>query len=904
MIPWHQLSADAALERLATSRDGLADAEAHRRLLKHGQNVLDEGRRRTPVGMLFGQFTDFMIIVLLAAAIISGLIGDLEDTIAIVTIVVLNAIVGFVQEYRAERAMEALKAMAAATATVVRDRTTRVIPGAEVVPGDVVLLEAGGIVPADLRLIEAARLKIDEAALTGESVPVEKAAAALAEEALPLGDRRNVAHKGTTVTYGRGSGVVFATGMATEFGKIAAQLEHAGKGKTPLQRRLAHFGRRLAVVVLLICAVVFGAGLWRGEPPLLMFLTAISLAVAAIPEALPAVVTVSLALGARRMVQKKALVRKLPAVETLGSVTYICSDKTGTLTMNRMRVERFHCDGASVETPRSDGPWCALLRAMALSNDAGVGAHGTVVGDPTEVALLMAARASGLEKQTVERDYPRVAELPFDSERKCMTTVHRDPDGGLVAFTKGAAEVVLERSILVEIASGSIAASKDELRQATERMARDGLRVLAVAMRRWQALPDTLASNEVERDLTLLGLVGIMDPPRDEARDAVEACKGAGIVPVMITGDHPVTARAIAQRVGLLSPGDEVLEGRELARLSADELGARVAGIRVYARVAPEEKLRIVRALQARGELVAMTGDGVNDAPALKQADIGVAMGVAGTDVAKEASAMILLDDNFATIVRAVREGRKIYDNLRRFIKYAVTTNSAEIGLIFFAPFLGLPMPLLPVQILWINLVTDGFPGLALAAEPEEKDVMRRPPRPPHESIFAHGLGLHVIWVGVLMAALSIGTEAWATSLGVKAWQTMVFTVVCLSQLANVLAIRSERESLFSQGLLSNRPLLAAVLLTAGLQLAAIYVSGLNRVLKTEPLGPAELALCIATASVVFFAVEIEKWIKRKDGIGRGRGATPRAPRRPWPPPSRRRAAVAGGAEPPAAASV
>jgi len=572
--------------------------------------------------------------------------------------------------------------------------------------------------------------------------------------------------------------------------------------------------------------------------------------------------------------------------------------------MNRMRVEVFYCDGVTVGSPNSHGPWCAFLRAMALSNDAGVDAHGAVIGDPTEVALLMAARTGGLEKQAIEQDYPRVAELPFDSERKCMTTVHRDPGGGLVSFTKGAAEVVLERSILVETSSGSIAAPKDELRQAAERMAGDGLRVLALAMRRWRALPDTLASNEVERDLTLLGFVGIMDPPRDEARDAIETCRRAGIVPVMITGDHPVTAMAIAQRVGLLSPGDEVLGGRELARLSADELDARVADIRVYARVAPEDKLKIVRALQARGELVAMTGDGVNDAPALRQADIGVAMGVTGTDVAKEASAMILLDDNFATIVRAVREGRKIYDNLRRFIKYAVTTNSAEIGLIFFAPFLGLPMPLLPVQILWINLVTDGFPGLALAAEPEEKDVMRRPPRPPHESIFAHGLGLHVIWVGALMTALSIATEAWATSLGVKAWQTMVFTVVCFSQLANVLAIRSERESLFSQGLLSNRPLLAAVLLTAGLQLAAIYVSGLNRVLETEPLGPAELASCIATAAIVFFAVEIEKWIKRSGLIGRHGGAAPRARRQPWPPPNRRRAAVAGGAEPRAPASV
>jgi Ca2+-transporting ATPase len=804
-----------------------------------------------------------MIVVLLVAAVVSGLLGEVTDTIAIVTIVVLNALVGFVQEYRAERAMEALKAMAAPTATVLRDAMVGIVPAAEVVPGDVVLLEAGTIVPADLRLVEAARLKIDEAALTGESVPVDKTTAPLHEDVAALGDRTNIAYKGTVVTYGRGCGVVLATGMATEFGKIAAQLAHAGDGPTPLQRRLAHFGRRLALAVLLICAVVFVGGLWRGEEPLLMFLTAVSLAVAAIPEALPAVVTVSLALGARRMVLQNALVRKLPAVETLGSVTYICTDKTGTLTMNRMRVERFWCDGRAVDTLGTHGPCGSLLRAMALSNDAALDADGAPVGDPTEVALLVAARTAGVEKRAVEGSHPRVAELPFDSERKCMTTVHDAPSGGLVSFTKGAAEIVLARSILLETSSGPRAVAREEVRDVAERMARDGLRVLAVAMRRWEALPDTLAPHLVERDLTLLGLVGIMDPPRDEARGAVETCTSAGIVPVMITGDHPVTARAIAERVGILSSQDGVLTGHDLARLSPDELRARVPEIRVYARVAPEEKLGIVRALQARGEFVAMTGDGVNDAPALKQADIGVAMGITGTDVAKEASAMILLDDDFASIVRAVREGRKIYDNLRRFIRYALTTNSAEIWLIFLAPFLGLPMPLQPVQILWINLVTDGFPGLALAAEPEERDVMRRPPRPPRESVFAHGLGLHVIWVGVLMGALSIGTEAWTTHLGVTAWQTMVFTVLCFSQLAHVLAIRSERESLFSQGLLSNRPLLLAVLLTSGLQLAAIYAGPLSGLLKTEPLDRLELLLCIATASVIFFAVEVEKWIKR-----------------------------------------
>jgi Ca2+-transporting ATPase len=860
---WHQLSVAETLQTLQTSTAGLTTAEAHRRLLAHGPNTIAHGRRRTPVGMFLGQFADFMILVLLAAAVLSGLIGDVTDTAAIVVILLLNAAVGFVQEYRAERAMEALAAMAAPTATVVRDGTIRAIPGSDVVAGDLVILEAGGIVPADLRLLDAARLKLDEAALTGESVPVEKTTEPLADESLSLGDRRNMAYKGTIITYGRGSATVVATGMATEFGKIAAQLEQAGHGKTPLQRRLAQFGRRLAIAALIVCGVVFVAGVRRGEPVLLMFLTAVSLAVAAIPEALPAVVTVSLALGARTMVRKKALVRKLPAVETLGSVTYICSDKTGTLTMNRMRAVEVHCDGAAEPASRLDGRSSELLRAMALSNDAVAGAGETVLGDPTEVALFVAAREAGVEKETVERKYPRVAEIPFDSGRKCMTTVHRDPDGGFVSFTKGALEVILGQSVDGATSAGATTLCPGAVRGVGERMAADGLRVLAVGTRRWPSLPIAVTPETVEQELTLLGLVGLMDPPRPEAREAVTTCRAAGIVPVMITGDHPATARAIAARLGIIDADGEVLAGAELSRLSPADLAARVDRVRVYARVAPEQKLDIVRALQARGEIVAMTGDGVNDAPALKQADIGVAMGIAGTDVTKEASAMILLDDDFATIVRAVREGRKIYDNLRRFIRYAVTTNSAEVWLIFLAPFLGLPMPLLPIQLLWINLVSDGLPGLALAAEPEEKNVMRRPPRPPEESVFAHGLGVHVVWVGVLMGVLSIATEAWSIHVGAAGWQTMVFTVLCFSQLAHVLAVRSERESLFTQGLLSNPPLFGAVALTIGLQLATIYTPVLNGVFKTQPLSAMELAVSVGTASIIFWAVEVEKWVKR-----------------------------------------
>jgi Ca2+-transporting ATPase len=863
---WHQKEIREIIEGLKTSPQGITSEEARKRLREFGSNELQEKKQKTLLMMFLDQFRDFMILVLMAAAIVSGFIGDITDTIAIMAIVVLNAIIGFIQEYKAEKAMAALKKMAALTATVIRSGMPATIDASEIVPGDIVLLEAGRIVPADMRLIETVQLKVEEAALTGESVPIEKHVKALHDELLPIGDRKNMVYKGTFVTYGRGKGLIVATGMHTELGKIATMLQEEEEVKTPLQKRLATFGQKLAVAVLAICAIVFSIGIMRGEPALLMLLTAISLAVAAIPEALPAVVTISLALGAKKMVKQNALIRRLPAVETLGSVTYICSDKTGTLTLNKMTVEEIYVDGNVVAVKDlGTGMSKELFTALALSNDAQADVSGNVIGDPTEVALYNIAKENGFDKKALEKDFPRAAEIPFDSDRKCMTTIHTLSDGKFISFTKGAIDALIDKSVDIQTSEGLKTVDSEAIHRINERMAADGLRVLCIAMRKWDALPDDVSPENVETGLTILGLTGMMDPPRGEAQEAVTLCKTAGIKPVMITGDHPITAKTIAKKLGILEDDSKaIITGKELEKLSLEEFEEKVEHIRVYARVAPEQKLKIVKALQDKGQFVAMTGDGVNDAPALKRADIGVAMGITGTDVSKEAAHMILLDDNFATIVKAVREGRKIYDNIRKFIKYLLTTNSGEIWTLFLAPLVGLPIPLLPIHILWINLVTDGLPALALSAEPAEGDVMGRPPRHPKESIFTHGLGLHAIWVGLLMAGIVLFVQAWAIKTEHAHWQTMVFTVLCLTQLGHVLAIRSEKESLFKIGLFSNKYLLVAVILTFILQMATVYVSALNPIFKTEPLTFNELIFTLVLSSVVFFVVEIEKFIRRQ----------------------------------------
>ncbi len=863
---WHNAELADIFQRLDSSESGLSKAQATRRLAEGGPNVLPTRGRRSPLAMLLAQFGDFMIIVLLAAAVISGFVGELADTIAILVIVFLNAIIGTVQEYRAEKAVAALRKMAAPEAQVIRDGQIITLPAMQLVTGDVVLLEAGNIVPADMRLITLEELEVDESALTGESNPVAKNTESIEKDELPVGDRFNLVFKSTLVTRGVGRGVVVATGLETEIGKIAQLLREEQVVRTPLQERLARFGRYLALSVLAICTVVFVAGLLQGQQPLLMFLTAVSLAVAAIPEALPAVITISLAMGAHKLVKSNALVRNLPAVETLGSVTYICSDKTGTLTLNRMTAEAFYVAGERFDCWQGGGKavWKSLGEALALNNDV-VDRDGVAAGDPTELALYLAAEQAGFNKQEHERQKPRLSSIAFDSDRKRMTTLHRSGEQ-IIALVKGAPEAVLDCCSRQMTAAGELELDAQGLMSEVELLARDGYRVLAFAQRELEAVPEPATAESVERDLTLIGLVALIDPPRPEAKQSVEDCLSAGITPVMITGDHPGTAMAIARRLGI-HDGGEVLTGEELGKLSDEQFAAQVERVRVYARVSPEQKLRIVRALQANGEFVAMTGDGVNDAPALKRANIGVAMGKKGTDVAREASDMVLLDDNFATIVAAVRAGRRVFDNIRKFIKDTMSSNSGEIWTLFLAPFLGLPIPLLPIHILWINLVTDGLPGLAFTAEPAEREIMRRPPRPPRESIFANGMWQHIIWVGLFVGGISIASQAWAIASDLAYWQTITFTVLTVSQLFHSMSVRSERESIFSIGIFSNLPMLGAVVVTLVLQLAVIYLPFLNPIFHTQPLPLADLAICLALSSLVLFVVEIEKWLIRRGVI-------------------------------------
>ncbi|MDB5277538.1 MAG: calcium-translocating P-type ATPase, PMCA-type [Ferruginibacter sp.] len=817
MNTYYQLSTGDVIKHLNTSFTGLSDETVAALQKKYGANVLTQTKQKSRLAILLGQFADIMILILIGAAVVSFIAGEHIDACVILAIIIANAWMGYSQEYNAEKSILLLQQMDPRYALVIRNNNPVKLVAAELVPGDIMLLNAGDIVPADGRLIAVHSLLTAEASLTGESNAVEKHTNTIAHQNLVPGDQLNMVFKGTLVSAGSAKAVVTAIGMDTELGKIAGMLSPATQ-QTPLQKRLAVFSKQLSVVVIIICLLVFALGLWRGEPAFQMFLTALSLAVAALPEALPAVITIALAQGARRMAKQKALIRKLPAVETLGSVTYICTDKTGTLTQNSMQVENLYA---------APGLEDLLLHAMLLNNEISFAAGG-LLGDPTEKALVDYAMQHGILREAARNQFPGVAKLPFDSERMKMSTLHKHGNRWIL-FVKGAPVKMLES--LDEKSKPQIPEWQTKNRQ----WAADGLRVLILGYRIFDQ-PPAVVTNEIETGLELLGMVAMIDPPRPEIIDAISQCKTAGIRTVMITGDQPLTAAAIAARMGITGATyDGIKTGADLNDLAPEEFAGIVKSTLVYARVSPKQKLHIVQQLQKLGEFVAMTGDGVNDAPSLKQADIGIAMGITGTDVSKESADMILLDDNFATIVNAVREGRRIYDNIRKFILYVLACNLGEILTIFMAPLFGFSIPMLPIHLLWINLVTDGFPGLALVGEPAEKNIMQKPPRPPGENLFAGGLAVNILFTGVIITIATLSVQWWAVRQGydVKAQQTMVFTTLCFVQLGNALSVRSFQFGVFSRSLFANQFMWVTIVLTVALQLLIVFVPGLQTVFKT-----------------------------------------------------------------------
>ena len=828
MTPHNTPQADLLKELRTSLEAGLSSQEAQQRLGQYGENKLAEKKKKTNLQRFLEQFKDAMIIILLLAAAVSFVVAcfghdpmEFFEPLLILLIVVLNAVLGMVQEAKAEKALDALKSMSAPHARVLRDGKEQVIDAAQLVPGDVIRLEAGDFIPADARLLKSVSLKSEESALTGESVPSEKDAAALVEEKAPLGDRSNMVFSGCSVTYGTATAVVTGTGMNTEMGKIAGLLEGEEEGQTPLQQKLAQLGKYLGFVALAACAVIFVVGLINGINVLEIFMTAVSLAVSAIPEGLPAIVTIVLAIGVQRMVRKNALIRRLPAVETLGSASVICSDKTGTLTQNRMTLVKLWVNGEpELETVSASNTPAAreLLRYGALCCDGSVvyKEDGTEqhIGDPTETSILVAAHKNGMEQDELNRQYPRLAELPFDSDRKLMTSVNQI-DGKIVAIVKGAFDMMAARCV-----SGNLEAAKEK----NDEMSRGALRVLAVGYKFLEKAPEDPTSEELENGLTLLGLVGMIDPPRPEAKAAVATCRQAGIKPVMITGDHVVTASAIAKELGILGDGDKAITGAQLDAMTEEQLDQEVEHISVYARVSPENKIRIVKAWQRKGQVVSMTGDGVNDAPALKAADIGCAMGITGTDVAKGAADMTLTDDNFATIVDAVREGRGIYANIKKVVGFLLGTNIGEVLTVFFAMILWHKTPLLSMQLLWINLVTDSLPAISLGMEAVEADVMDHKPKPKSEGIFAHGLGIQVVLQGCMFALLTLAAFVLGQRFGgsLEAGQTMAFMVLALTQIVQSFNMRSQR-SLFAIGPFSNKKLNGAALLSLALVCLVLF---------------------------------------------------------------------------------
>jgi Ca2+-transporting ATPase len=906
---WHAHALSEILRRLETSADqGLTPQQVAQRLETYGPNELAEGGRPSLWKMAYEQFNSFIVLVLIAASIVSAILGDYIEAGAIMAIVLLNAGLGIIQERRAEQALAALRKLAAPDAQAVRDGHRQVIPARQLVAGDIVLLEAGNYIPADVRLIETANLRVEEAALTGESQPVEKDAGIELRQDVALGDRRNTAFMGTLVTYGRGRAVVVSTGMLTQIGMIAAMLQSVEEETTPLQRRLDQLGKTLGGAALAVCALVFVVGWLRGYNPLGMFLIAVSLAVAAVPEGLPAVVTITLALGMREMIKRHALIRRLASVETLGSTTVICSDKTGTLTQNQMTVTALWVDGMTFEVtgsgyeprgeilhdgqPVSVDSFPAVATALwvaALDNDAelerlesdGMAPVYRGVGDPTETALIVAAAKVGGTREGLARAYPRIDEIPFDSARKLMTTVHKvkeiDP-GDLspfyddsvqeweVAATKGAPDVILDVCTRVQGINDETRPMTDEMRskilEANEALASQALRVLGVAYRVEPDVPDQATPETVERDLTFVGLVGMIDPARQEVKPAIETARKAGIRTVMITGDYPDTAQAIAEEIGLLRPGHRVMTGRELEALGDETLRHEVMRTDVFARVSPQHKMRIVDALRQNGQVVAMTGDGVNDAPALKRADIGVGMGITGTDVVKETADMVLTDDNYASIVAAVEQGRVIYSNIRKFVFYLLSCNLAEIAVIFLATLAGLPSPLTAIQLLWLNLITDGAPALALGLEPGDPDTMDQPPRPPAEPIINRimqiGIGVQTLAItSVTLTAYGIGLRMYPQSPELA--ETMAFTTLSFSELLRAFTARSERYGLHRIGLLTNKSMVYAVGSSLTLLLLVIYIPFLQPIFNTVPLTVQEWEIVLPLLVMPAVAAEITK---------------------------------------------
>lgn len=947
MSDWYQQQATQVIQALQTNdRTGLSQTEAQSRREQHGPNELAAQPPKSPWLMLWEQFTSTTVLVLIVAGVITLFLGEYEDAIAIFAVVIFNAILGFTQEYRAGKEFAALRKLAIPKARVWRDSQWQMVDSRDLVPGDVIQLEDGDQVPADGRILENTNLRTQEAAFTGESESIEKLVPPIEGDDLPLGDRRNMVFMGTVVTYGRAKAIVTETGMNSELGKIAHSMQTVEEEQTPLQKRLDQLGKRLAVAALLLVAVIFGFGVLRGENLTELFLTAVSLAVAIIPEGLPAVVTIALAIGARRMLKRHALIRKLPAVETLGSVTTICSDKTGTLTENRMTVTILSLAGKRIDLRESyaeltsrlagnrshfpagagspmEAPLSLTLVGSALCNNAMVPDEAIqdeptadrstadrppgqpmpqtlaevspqpdqaddkpkAIGDPTEIALVVAADRMGLDKEDLEDLFPRVAEAPFDSDRKRMTTIHRfgDQDWSsdvakqianlktfsqqpYIVFTKGAVDSLLEVSTQIWQEEGTLPlddARKEQVRAENDKMAAMGTRVLGVAVRWLDQPPPSGQEVEVEQELILVGLVGLLDPARSEAKAAVQTCNTAGIRTVMITGDHPLMAKQIAEELEISRNG-KYLTGQQLNQLNEADLSGKVETVSVYARVSPEQKLKIVDALQRRGQIVSMTGDGVNDAPALSKANIGVAMGIAGTDVAKEAADMVLLNDNFATIVAAVEEGRVIYDNIRKFIRYTLTGNTSTVVIMLLAPLLSLPQPLRPTQILWINLLADGLLALALSVEPGEKDVMQRPPYPPDESVFSRGVGRDIILIGILLGLALLGFGYYVRSIGWDSWQTMIFATLAFSRIFLALAMRSERDLLVRKGLFSNRLMLLAVVLTFALQMTVIYTPWLQPIFQTQALPWTEILLGLAVSTFGFWIVELQKLILPK----------------------------------------